>query len=376
MAQIKPGFKVGLLGGGQLARMLALKAHQLGFEVHALSPSAQDPVAQVVSHHHLGDLSQRRHLEIFLAQVDVATFESEFLDASLLASVSSSTVQAAPIWPRPELMGRLQDRLPQKELMQEHNLPTLPFAAVQNMSQAEGFLNQHPKGVVLKQRRFGYDGYGTFNCRNKKELEARFAQWDDKVPALIAEPRCAFKRELAISLCRNRHGQIIVFPLVESKQVNSRCLWVKGPVRHGRLKTLTQKLTRFLKKTDYVGVMTFELFDTGRELLINEIAPRVHNSAHYSLDALNLDQFSAHLLAIGDHDLKEPRAHNKGFAMMNLLGKSNVSPEWPTLSDVHLHWYGKNENRPGRKMGHLNAVAATPELALKMVQTAERKFTL
>ena len=376
MASLQPSLKIGLLGGGQLARMLALKGHELGFEMHALSTLSQDPVAQVVQHHHLGEMGKLQDLQKFLQVVDVITFESEFLDAELLQQAAQTTKKSSAIWPHPLTMGVLQDRLSQKNILLASNLPTLPFAPIESLQQAEEFLLKNKRGIVLKQRRFGYDGYGTFHAKSAKELQTQFHHWGHNIPPLIAEPRCAFQRELAISFCRNRSGQVISFPLVESKQVNSRCLWVKGPCQHRQILSLSKKIKKFLKKIDYVGCIAFELFDTGKDLLINEIAPRVHNSAHYSLDALSLDQFSAHLMAIADFDLSTPQSYSKGFAMINLLGKSDKSPAWGKLDDVRLHWYGKNSNRPGRKMGHLTALATTPEKALTKVKSAERTFQL
>jgi 5-(carboxyamino)imidazole ribonucleotide synthase len=178
-------------------------------------------------------------------------------------------------------------------------------------------------------------------------------------------------------VARNTRGQTIRLPFVESYQENARCLWVKGPVKESaKLTTVGRKLEKFLGTIAYSGMMGVELFDTGSELVINELAPRVHNSGHYSLDALSDDQFSLHIKAILGQDLGRPRRLSPGFAMLNLLGETAEPAKWLLPSAIKLHWYGKEENRPGRKMGHINALAATPEKALVLVKKHRAFFRL
>lgn len=370
----KLGLKIGILGGGQLARMLALKGAELGYTMHVLSARADDPAAQVVRDHSLGDPNKSEALRDFLTQVDVATFESEFLDAETLKAVTK--ILPVKIFPAPQTMGVLQDRLTQKQVLVANKIPTLPFVQVDHIADASQFLTTQKNGIVLKQRRFGYDGYGTFVIRKPEDLKAVFARLRGSAALLIAEPLCRFKRELAVTLVRSKSGEIVELPMVETKQENSRCLWVKGPLKHPKGKTLLTSLRNLLNVVDYVGAITFELFETKEGLVVNEVAPRVHNSAHYSLEALAVDQFAAHILAVAGAEIPPPVLRTKGFAMMNLLGKSTKKPTWTLPSDARLHWYGKSENRPGRKMGHLNALGSSPDDALKKVQRAERKFNL
>jgi len=275
-------------------------------------------------------------------------------------------------------MGLIQDRLTQKQWLAGHKIPTLEFTAIDTLPVAKMFLDKHIKtGIVLKQRRFGYDGYGTFHVRGADELEKLWPRWGAKQANLIGEPRCPFSRELAITLVRGQDGRVCEFPLVETHQENSRCLWVKGPVRHSGIAGLRGKLRRLLSSTGYVGAIAFELFDTPKGLVVNEVAPRVHNSTHYSIDACRPDQFLAHLMAVTGAELpKAPQMLGRGFAMMNLLGRSTAAPMLVRDSGANLHWYGKHDNRPGRKMGHLNAVANSADEALRIVKRAERKFKL
>lgn len=374
MTSTKSPPRIGILGGGQLARMMALKAHELGYEPHIYSAKGTDPAAQVVRHFFRGDLDNPEALRSFLGTVDLVTFESEFLDSEILANAEGGVNHK--IYPRPQTMGLLQDRLSQKGLLLESKLNTLPFCDVNRFEDAAEFLKLHRGGIALKQRRFGYDGYGTFMVKSEAELRQLFEHWGLKAPALIAEPLCKFKRELALSVVRNHSGECVFLPLVQTHQVDSRCKWVKGPIKHRGLQTLQSRIKAFVKRIHYVGIMAFELFDVGGDLIINELAPRVHNSAHYSLDALSLDQFSYHLMALTNAKLKPPRLLNSGFAMVNLLGQSDNVAQWSEPIEVKLHWYGKLDNRPGRKMGHLNAVAKTADEALRLAQAAERKFQL
>lgn len=373
----KAGLKLGILGGGQLARMLALAAHPYGITPHIYSSLNSDPGAQVTQIFFQGDLNDTKSLENFLKSCDVVTFESEFLNAELLEKLSVKTKTA--IYPAPRLMGLLQDRLSQKKLLAKYKIPSAPYAPIENWSDLEK-LKTFGSEVVLKQRRFGYDGYGTFFV-NTKSGEMEWLKIQEKTKeGFIAEKKINFRRELALLLARDQFGNIIEFPLVESKQTKARCDWVMGPLKHLKINALIKRLKVFLKKENYIGLMAFELFDTGKELLVNEIAPRVHNSGHYSQEALTLNQFQAHVLAVCGYKLPVPKVLSP-FAMVNLLGLSNQIPNWPAKiwnDKIHgqLHWYGKMENRPNRKMGHINLLSSSPQSALKLALSARRKVKL
>lgn len=364
--------KIGILGGGQLARMMILEGFNLGFEMHVLSSKPTDPAAQVTAYWHQGDLSDLETLKKFLHTVDIATFESEFMDAAVLKTFTKET----PIWPSPDSMGLLQDRLSQKAVLTNSKVPTADFIEVNALHDISTFLKQHKGGVVLKKRRNGYDGYGTFHIKTEKDLISFEPVFANEETGFIAEQRIAFKRELALSLARNERGEIAVLPLVETHQQNSRCLWVKGPAKNSKITSLIKHLKKFVKDLNYVGIIAFELFEMKNgDLLVNEVAPRVHNSAHYSLNALNLDQFTLHLKAILNHKLTSPQIL-KPFAMLNLLGDSERTPKFAFDPDINLHWYGKADNRPGRKMGHLNTVAKTPEEGLKRLLKHRKNWEL
>lgn len=377
-----PGLKLGILGGGQLSRMMALAAHPYGIHPIIYSNSEKEPASQVSPYFFIGNLNDANLIKKFMLECDVITFESEFWDSHLLETLSKETKK--PIYPSPRLMGLLQDRLTQKQLLEKYRIPTAPFKNVTNKTDLLdcGFSKSKNEDntLVLKQRRFGYDGYGTFFVKtNLKDKE-----WENIIQkstnGFIAEKKIKFKRELALLFARDRFGKIIEFPLVESKQTNARCDWVMGPLKHPQEKPLRNLIKNLLKKENYVGVIAFELFDTGSKLLVNEIAPRVHNSGHYSLDALSLSQFQAHVLAVCGLHLPKAQLLSP-FAMANLLGTTEKSPSWPSTlfnkpERVQLHWYGKHNNRPDRKMGHINALGSSPKKALQSALTARKKVKI
>jgi 5-(carboxyamino)imidazole ribonucleotide synthase len=368
----KPGFRVGLVGGGQLARMLALKGHEMGMQVAVLSASASDPAAQVSSRWVKGNPTSKRDLMAFFRQVDVVSFESEFYPADLFAQVARRS--ATQVKPAPRIMGLLQDRLSQKRLFTKYRIPTAEFVALDTTAEARAAFDRLGP-CVFKTRMGGYDGYGTHIVKTRAALAA-FTRKRSPVH-FIAERFIPFKAELAVSLARNARGQFTVLPLVRTFQQDARCLWVKGPVKHRGFSALTARLKRMLTAEKYEGIIAFELFDSREGLIVNEAAPRVHNSAHYSLDALDEDQFTLHLKAVAGAALPktaEPKA--KGFAMWNLLGTKTRTPVWRYPHGTHLHWYGKSANRPGRKMGHISAVAATPDAALSRVKRAAKEIHL
>ena len=353
--------KLGILGAGQLARMLALKSHEMGIQPYVLGPSPQSPGSQVTPHFIKGKLNSKRDLKNFLNKVDLAIFENEFLDPALLhqASLDSNT----PIHPRPKVMNLLQDRLSQKKLLRKHKIPTADFMEMPSSSSA--LTGMFSEGAVLKKRRQGYDGGGLFISKNiAKDPKAwNFIKKNPK--GLIVEKYIPFKRELALILVRNRKKQIVEMPLVETFQEKACCLWVKGPYRHIKKNSLIRKLKTLMHEIEYEGVMAFELFETQKgELMVNELAPRVHNSGHYSLNALSEDQFSFHIKAVLNMDISAPVLRAGGFAMLNLLGLKKPVSFLPPKGTA-LHWYGKKDTHIGRKMGHLNSLDTSPNKALK-----------
>lgn len=357
---------IGILGGGQLARMLVLEAHRLNLPVAVLSPGENDPARDVTGHWVQGDPNKVKDLAAFMKECSSVTFESEFYDAGAIAEASK--LSKVSVWPKPELMAQLQDRLSQKNLFDRYEIPTAPWRPVDSSQDALVAYVAFDGKVVFKKRRGGYDGYGTFMVRNDGELGG-FANHGVPEP-FIAEKLVRFKRELAIIAVRDQKGAIFFYPFVESLQKDSKCLWVQGPLKESRAHLEMKKsLARFLNGIDYVGAMGIELFETAEGLMVNEIAPRVHNSGHYTMDAFSQSQFALHLRAVaGLRTVGFAVPVSKSFAMWNLIGNAGKAlTPWmakPMPDATTLHWYGKKESRPGRKMGHVNSLAATAAGAL------------
>ncbi len=350
--------------------MLALSAHPLGLNTSILTANASDPAAQVVGQTMLGSLSDEADLRKFLGgDLTSLTFESEFVD---IEKVSACLPKSVYVFPSLKTIEQIQDRLTQKRLLDRFKIPTSPWVSVEHKKDLTTAYEKFSSGFVLKQRRFGYDGYGTFVI--KGEPNPLILQRSNH--GFIAEAFVDFKRELAISLVRTRKGEILTLPLVESVQENSRCFSVHGPVRHKNLKAVVAGVTKMMNALDYVGILAVEMFDTPNGLLVNELAPRVHNSAHYSQDGLACSQFEYHLRAGLDLPIPKVELKAPGFAMVNLLGEGKRQPRLSYANNGHLHWYGKTENRPGRKLGHINVLASSARKALEKALKWRKDFQL
>lgn len=393
--------RIGVIGDGQLAQMMAEAATELGLNFSVFASSAQSPAANTKAQITLGDLNKPSDFIAFCQKNDLITIESEFIDPELLQK------SPVPVWPSPSILKSLRDRLPQKESLIEHQIPTSPLRLFKNLKdEAMDFWQTHieqnrtAKGLVFKRRLFGYDGYGTRILKSLDDLKTFIAETEDlaqhpttddntSIPSMnlsqdwIAEDLVSFTKEFAISFARNPKGQILEFPLVESFQQDSKCLWVKGPIDKTPYLETIQRLKDYINNINFIGLISFELFlSSNGDLVVNEIAPRVHNSAHYSIEALEISQFKAHLMAICDFDLPESSAfkHQKAFAMYNLIGQKDMATKdlnFPELSpDIHLHWYHKTQSRKGRKMGHITTLADTPEKALLKLENIRKDFKL
>lgn len=364
--------RIGILGAGQLARMLALSAHPLGIQVRVLAANSQEPAVQVTQDVHTGTLGDEAQIKAFVADLDYLTFESEFVDTELLRRCLPATTK---IFPALNVIGAIQDRLSQKQILNKAKIATSPWIGVNSEADlAEAQKRFERTGFVLKQRRFGYDGYGTFVYKKNEKPDAQILKKSKF--GFIAEEFVPFKRELAVSFVRSSKGQFLSLPLVESVQRNSRCFSVTGPVKHPKLKRITQQFKSLMNSIDYQGILAVELFDTGKALLVNELAPRVHNSAHYSLDGLTTDQFEYHLRAGLNLPLPKPELVRPGFAMVNLLGEGHKTVRLVPSAEGHLHWYGKTENREGRKLGHINTLDKSAKKALQRALKWRKEFQL
>lgn len=345
-------FKLGFLGGGQLARMMILEAQNLGIECHVFCASKQDPAAQVTAHWTSGSITDLKALIGFIENVDLVTFESEFVPAEALEKLDSK--MSDKIFPKPSIMREMQNRQTQKNLLIQHKIPTASFVTVNTPSDLDIAWKELKGPFVLKTCYGGYDGYGTFFARKFSDLGNLATTVANSEQAFIAEKMISFKRELAAIFVRNQNGEMICLPLVESKQEQGACDYVVGPIKHVAFARMQKKIKKMMSELHYVGALGVEFFDTGKELLVNELAPRVHNTGHYSQEALKESQFLLHVKAGLGFSLAKPEILEKAFVMTNIMGSHEKALKIPSSIEGKIHLYGKSENRPRRKMGHVN----------------------
>ncbi|MBI5299357.1 MAG: 5-(carboxyamino)imidazole ribonucleotide synthase [Deltaproteobacteria bacterium] len=357
---------IGILGSGQLGMMLAEAADVLKIPFGILeTPSVGDAVI----------------LKKWLPGFSVVTVENEFLSTEILKSQAPAEIIFAPSLKTIDL---IQDKLTQKEFLCDAGLPVPPFRAITTKADCLKFAKDHGWPIVLKERRNGYDGRGTYILRTSDALDGF---WNDSAPKryLLAEQFIPFATELAIQIARNETGEVAYFPIVETFQSNGICLWVKAPAEiSSDDQTAIQAIaTTMMEKLNAVGVFAVELFYTaGGEIFINELAPRVHNSGHYTIEGCETSQFAQHLLAINKEALGKTTLRHPAVAMLNLLGdfdgpckimgEKNLSQRHPAV----LHWYHKQESRRGRKLGHITAWGETTDKALNAAIEARKELNI
>ena len=351
MRALPPGSTIGILGGGQLGRMLAMAAARLGLKTHTFGTRADDPAAQISTRHTAARFDDYGALRAFGATVDALTFEWESIPVAAVEAAASG--MAAPrVAPRLEALATAQDRWAEKTFLRGAGLHTADFRAVDSEAELGGALAAMGGRGVLKTRRDGYDGKGQAMIRQPDDADAAWARLGGA--PLILEALIPFVREVSVVATRGADGAVAAFPLTENIHTDHILHESHAPAT-GDTGRAGEAARTILDALDYVGTMGVEFFELeDGALLVNEIAPRVHNSGHWTMDAGCADQFEQHIRAVAGWPLGDPTpAH--GVTMTNIIGDA----DWPALArDPHarLHHYGKGEARPGRKMGHVNRV--------------------
>lgn len=351
---------VGIIGGGQLAWMMAEAAKSLAIALVVQTPSSADPavsIAQSVVYGAVGDAIATAKLANCC---DVITFENEFVD---LAQLQILAQQGVCFRPSLEALAPLLDKWEQRTYLQSLGLPVPTFAEGNAQT-----LAQMTFPTVIKARRHGYDGQGTFIIRDRKSWDNLRDRLAD-IPLLI-EDYIPFERELAVMAARGIGGEIAIYPVVESIQKNQVCRWTIAPTNlpEATVQKIEAMARHLLESLQFVGILGIEFFETATgEILINEIAPRTHNSGHYSLDACETSQFEMQLRAILGLPLGSPRLTVLGAIMVNLLGFEDSEQAYclqreqlAAIPQAHLHWYGKQGSRLGRKLGHVTVLLTEP----------------
>jgi 5-(carboxyamino)imidazole ribonucleotide synthase len=349
---LPPGSTIGVLGGGQLGRMLAMAAARLGFDVVILTPETDSCAGRVAARTIVADYADPEGLDALAQLADVITFEFENVPAAALAGLAALGAETAP---GPLALAVAQDRVEEKTFLNASGAPTVGFAPVADVADILAGLDRLGAPALLKTRREGYDGKGQTWVESHADAEAAFERIG-RAPAIL-EARADFVRELSVIAARGRDGDIVAYPLGENHHENGVLRRTSAPAEVGPAVAVQAQTiaARILTRLDYVGVIGIELFELadGR-LLVNEMAPRVHNTGHWTLDGCEVDQFEQHVRAIAGWPLgpATPLAH---VVMENLLG--DEVDAWPTLAreaQARVWLYGKGEARAGRKMGHVN----------------------
>jgi 5-(carboxyamino)imidazole ribonucleotide synthase len=360
---IEPGDSVGILGGGQLGRMLALAAARLGLRTHILAPEADSPAFDIATARTVAAYEDREALDEFAAQVSVVTFEFENIPASSATYLSA----ARPVLPGADALAVTQDRYHEKAFVRGLGIATAPSIAVDDAGSLARAVAQIGRPAVLKTRRFGYDGKGQASIREGSDLAGVFRSLG-AVPCIL-EGLVPFSREISVVAARGSDGSFAAYDVCEnehSQHVLNRSI-VPADVPRVVARRAIEIAAAIAGGLNYVGVLAVEMFvvDGQSEPLVNEIAPRVHNSGHWTMDGAATSQFEQHIRAICGWPLGSTRRHGR-IDMRNLLGEEvGLWREWLATDGACVHLYGKREVRPGRKMGHITRVG-TENLSVRV----------
>ncbi len=368
---------IGIIGGGQLGRMIAIAAREMGYRIAVLDPDPDSPCAPIADHVVHGAYDDRDAARDLARMSDVLTYEFENVDSDAAEAAGEIT----QLWPSGSVLRTAQNRVLEKGALNRHGLPTADFRAVETLEQYLAALKELSGPWVLKTATSGYDGKGQVVVHEADD-GAAFRELEGRSPTLILERFVPFKLELSVICARDRSDSTVTFPASENIHVNGILDTSIVPARiEPHVAERAAELAKSVAEAiDVRGLISVEMFLTGDdEILINELAPRPHNSGHYTIEGCLTSQFGQLVrvlcgLPLGSVDMPQPTV------MVNLLGDvweaTGGRPDWHTaleLPGTNLHLYGKAEARPGRKMGHITAVAESVELALERARDARER---
>lgn len=367
--------RIGVIGGGQLAAMMAEEAKDLNLELVIQTPSQNDPAVAIsrgeVIYSPVDDATATAQLA---KHCDVITFENEFIDIDALMPLSQQGVQFRP---RLEALAPLLDKYQQRCYLRDIGLPVPKFT----IPESEKIVSPFRFPMVVKARRHGYDGQGTFIIKDENTLQEVCQRLERE--DILFEQFIPFEQELAVIAVRSLAGEVIVYPVVETQQEKQVCRRVIIPadVSIEVAKEVNAIAHTLLNTLEVVGVFGIEFFLTSEgKVLVNEIAPRTHNSGHYTLDACDTSQFKMQLQAVANLPLGSPALQSTAAVMVNLLGYEHSHSDYAqkreqlaAIPNAYLHWYGKAESRPGRKLGHITVLLDSQQVteAEKIAQQIE-----
>ena len=354
--------KIGVLGAGQLGRMLALSAYPLGHQMRFLALSEEDPSSL------LGKTYINNHsnvIELFSDDSDVVTYESENTDVSIVNKVSKKS----KVYPSESSLHLTQHRGREKNLLSKLNIPCAPFKMVNSLLELKSAVELIGLPAILKTAKDGYDGKGQFLIKSESEIDEA---WDHiSGVESILEGFIKFKRELSLIAVRGLDASLKYYPLVENTHHEGILRLTIAPAQNIP-KSLQKKAEEYMhsliNEMDHVGVMTLELFDSSDELIVNEIAPRVHNSGHWTIEGAQTSQFENHIRAITNSPLGATSIKSSFNAMINIIGMHGQTSKVLETKNAHLHLYDKEE-RKGRKLGHITLTSNSMEELNKSIDS-------
>jgi 5-(carboxyamino)imidazole ribonucleotide synthase len=364
---ILPGATLGVLGGGQLGRMFAVRARTMGYRVMVLDPDRGSPAGTIADCHLVAAYDDESALDRLASGCAAVTTEFENVPAQVLERLA----RAVPVRPGATAVAVAQDRIREKSALVAHGFATAPFHPVPDAAALEAALDTVPLPALLKTSKLGYDGKGQATVVRREDAPGAFTRLGSV--SCILEQRLDLEREISVVLARGADGAVAPFPVGENRHRNGilETTVVPAPIPERLAAEARELAVAVAESLDYVGVLGVELFVAERgRLFVNELAPRPHNSGHWTLDACSTDQFEQQVRALCGLPLADARLLSP-VAMVNLLGDlwRRGTPRWAEAfrrPGVRLHLYGKAEPRPGRKMGHLNCLAADSDQALAL----------
>ena len=363
---ILPGATLGVVGGGQLGRMFTLRARTMGYKIVVLDPDTLSPAGAVADRHIRAAYDDARALAELSATCAAVTTEFENVPAKTLETLGRSTIVRPPVG----AVAITQDRIAEKTFLRTHAFATAPYRSIENRRDIPDAIRALPLPAILKTNRLGYDGKGQAVVRNAAEAVEAFDLFGGV--ACILETRLDLQCELSVIVARGAGGEVATFPVAENRHVAGILDTSIVPARIPEVLATRARETamKVAEAFDYVGVLAVELFVVDGGLVVNEMAPRPHNSGHYTIDACSVDQFEQQLRTLCGLPVAQPWLLSP-VVMVNLLGDlwAGGEPRWEEAlkrPGVRLHLYGKAEPRAGRKMGHLNCLAADPNTALAL----------
>lgn len=369
--------RIGILGGGQLARMSAYQAYKLGYEIAILEKTANSPAGMMTKNDFVGWVDDDKVMRGFAKSSDIVTLENEFVDYQRLEFIEKL---GKKVIPSPKTISLIQDKLIQKNTLKKNNIPVADFVKVDDKSSYDKIAAKLGDKFILKSRKMGYDGYGNFSVKNKKDFEEGIKKLASRHSELMAEKFINFDMELAIMVARSKK-EIKTYPVVRTIQKNHICHTVIAPA--GLSKNVARKAEKIavdaVKAIKGYGIFGIEMFIVkGKEILVNEMAPRPHNSGHYTIEACVTSQFENHIRAVLNLPLGSTEMVKPYAVMINLLGKregDGVVANYDEVlanKDIHLHIYGKEKSRIGRKMGHITVLGDHLKKTLSLAKKAEK----